>query len=187
MRDKADRLRPFHRKFLRSSLSGLVPGDCLRRLDLRFAKITDHAVSYNLNGIHNCQWGLDCLQLQFVNGSLPSYRNTDFISGYFFKTMSLLRDIKNVQLTWRSMSPNLVRASDEPPPSKFPDFEAYSHSVQKRYGCLLNCAFSELTSRPVTTRGRKRFITLHKEAKAIFRARMQELMEESRLYLASDT
>jgi hypothetical protein len=187
MRDKADLLRPFHRKFLRSSLSGLVPGDCLRRLDLRFEDITDHAVCYILNGIHDCRWRLDCLQLQFVNGWLPSYCNKHFISSYFFRTMSLLRDIKNVQLNWRSMSPTLVRASDEPPPSKFPDFEAYLHSVQKQYCGLLNCAFSELTSRPLTTKGQKRFTTLHREAKAIFHDRMQELMEESRLYLASDT
>jgi hypothetical protein len=113
--------------------------------------------------------------------------------------MSLLRDIKNVQLTWGSMSPTLVRASDEPeiytrhfsrrwgPPSHFPEFEAYLHSVQKQYCGLLNRAFSELTSRPRTTKGRKRFTTLHKEAKAIFHVRMQELMKESRLYLASDT
>jgi len=197
--DKADQLRQFHRKFLCSSLSGLVPGDCLRRLDLRLAEIPDYPVYDDLNVINDCRLRLDYLQLHFVNRSLPSYCNTDFISGGIFKAMSLLRDIKNVQLTWGHMSRTLVRASDEPeiytqyfscgalPPSDLLEFEAYRDSLQKRYCGLLNRAFSELTSRPRTTKGRKRFTTLHKEAKASFCVKMQELMGESPLYLASDT
>jgi hypothetical protein len=92
--------------------------------------------------------------------------------------MSLQRDIKNVQLTWGSMSrdsvnPILVRASDGP-----------LHSIQKRYCGLLNRAFSELTSRPRMAKDHKRSTTLYKEAREMFHVRMQELMKESRLYLA---
>jgi hypothetical protein len=113
--------------------------------------------------------------------------------------MSLLRDIKKVQLTWGDMDRTLVRASDEPEIytklfthsqgrlSDFPELEAYLKSVQERYCALLNRAFSELTSRPQATKALKPFTTLQKEAKAIFLIRMQELMEESRLYLAPDT
>jgi hypothetical protein len=183
-RDKADRLRSFHRKFLHSSLSGLVPGDCLRRLDLRFARITDYAVYGNISAINDCRWRLDCLQLQFTNGSIPSYLETDFLFSYLFRAMSLLRDIKKVQLTWGSMGPSLVRVFDEPPPSNFFALKASRQYAKGQYCGLLNCAFSELTSRPRTTKGRNRFTTLHREAKAIFHARMQELMEGSGLYLA---
>jgi hypothetical protein len=186
-RDRADQLRSFHQKFLRSSLSGLVPGDYLRRLDLRFARVTDHAVYGNISAINDCRWRLDCLRLWFVDGSLPSYCETNFLSGYLFKAMSLLRDIEKVQLTWSSMSSTLVRASDAPHPSNFLMFEANLHYAKKRYCDLLNCAFSELTSRPGATKGRKRLTALHKEAKTIFHARMQELMKENRLYLANAT
>jgi hypothetical protein len=184
-RDRADQLRSFHRKFLCSSLSGLVPGDYLRHLDLRFARVTDHAVYGNISAINDCRWRLNCLRLRFANGSLPSYRETDFLSGYLFKAVSLLRDIKKVEVTWGSMSSTLVHASDAPPPSNFPVFEANLHYAEKRYCDLLNCAFSELASRPGATKGRKRFAALHEEAKTIFHARMQDLMKVNRLYLAN--
>jgi hypothetical protein len=157
--------------------------------------ITNYAGRDNLNAIDDCRLRLDYLQLQFVDTPLPSYCNTGFISGHLFKAMSLLRDIKNVQLTWGYMSPTLVRASDRSeiytqyfnPGWGPPEFKAYLHSVQKQYCGLLNRAFSELTSRPRTANGRKRFTTLHKEAKAIFCVRMQKLMEESRLFLVPDS
>jgi hypothetical protein len=186
--DQAHQLSSFYQKFLRSSLSGLIPSDCLRRLDLGFNRITDCAVYDDLNFINDCRLRLDYLQLEFVRGWPPSYCSTDFIYGYFFKAMSLLRDIKNVQLTWRpmirsAMNPTLVRAFDEPAHH----FScAYLNSIQKRYYGLLNRAFSELTSRPWMTKDRKRSTTLYGEAREIFQVRMQELMEESRLYLTSD-
>jgi hypothetical protein len=183
--NKAGQLRSFHRKFLRSSLSGLVPGDYLRCLDLRLPRITDYPVHDNLNAINDCRLRLDYLQLQFVDTPLPGYCNTGFISGRLFKAVSLLRDIKKVQVTWGSMSSTLVRASDAPPPSNFPVFEANLHYAEKRYCDLLNRAFSELASRPGATKGRKRFAALHEEAKTIFHARMQDLMKVNRLYLAN--
>jgi hypothetical protein len=186
--NKVDHLWSFYQKCLRSSLSGLIPGDYLRRLDLRFTGCTDHAVYDGLSVVNDCRLRLDYLQLQFVDESPPSYCRTNFTSDYLFMAMSLLRDIKNVQLLWGFMDPSMVRASDGPEIYK----QHFSrrcdlHSAQRRYCGLLNRAFSELTSRPRTTKGRKRSTTLHKEAKAIFHTRMQELMEESGLYLASDT
>jgi hypothetical protein len=201
--DQPHQLWSFHQKFLRSSLSGLIPSDCLRRLDLGFDKITEYAVYDNLDVINDCRLRLDCLQLQFVYGWLPSYCSTDFISSYLFEGMLLLRDIKNVQVTWSSMSlgsmnPILVRASDEPviytqhfsrrrgSPSDFPEFEAYLYSIQKRYCGLLNRAFSELTSRPRITKDQKGSTTLYGKARVMFHVRMQELMKENGLYLVSD-
>jgi hypothetical protein len=201
--DLAQQLRSFHQKFLSSSLSGLIPCDCLRRLDLGFDEIKDHAVSNNLSFIDNCRLQLDHLWLRFVIGQPPSYCCTDFLYSNLFTAMSRLRDIKNVQVTWRSvsqgyMNPAVVHASDEPviytqdfayeqpPLFDSPKLGAYLHSIQIRYCGLLNRAFSELTSRPRMTRDHGRSTTLYREAREMFHVRMQELMEENRLYLASN-
>jgi hypothetical protein len=202
--DQDHQLWSFHQMFLRSSLSGLIPGDCLRGLDLEFDRIMAHAVYDNLNFINDCRLRLNYLRLRFDDGGLLSYCSTDFTYSGFFEAMSLLRDIKNVQLTWGSVSRGymdftLVRASDEPviytqyftrrwgTPSDSPEFEAYLYSIQKRYCGLLNRAFSELTSRPRMTKDHKQSTTLYGEARMMFLVRMRELMEESRLYLPSNT
>ena len=195
---EVDQLKAFSRRFLRSSLSGLTPGDCLRRLHLALGGITGNGLFYSLKAINDCKLLLDCLLLEFGNALLPSYCKIDFLYSDFFKAISLLRDVKNVQVTWGLMAYNLVFASDGPEkcaeyfthglyysvPSHGPEgFRKYLDSVNQQYCDILGRALSELTSRHRTT-DRRRFDTLHEEARAIFVFRVQELMEEARLHLS---
>jgi len=109
-----DQLRSFSRKLLRSSLSGLTPGDCLRRLRLALGPITGNGRLYTMKVISDCNLLLDYLLLEFGNASLPSYCEIDFSYRYSFEAISLLRDVKNVQVTWVRIAYNLVLASDGP-------------------------------------------------------------------------
>jgi hypothetical protein len=191
-------LRSFSQRFLRSSLSGLAPGDCLRRLHLALGEITGDDLFRIVKVINGCKLLLDCLLLEFGSALLPSYCKIEFLYSDFFKAISLLRDVKNVQVTWGQMVYNLVFASDgyEKCTGYFIDarcysvsllwpesFRKYLDSVNQQYCDILSRALSELTSRH-RKKDRRRFDTLHKEARAIFVVRVQELMEEARLYLS---
>jgi hypothetical protein len=194
---EVDQLKAFSQRFLRSSLSGLTPGDCLRRLHLALGDITGNGLFYSLKVINDCKLLLDCLRLEFCYVSLPSYCKIDFLYSDFFKAISLLRDVKKVQVTWGLMVYNLVFASDGPEkcaeyftqrlhyavPARGPEsFRRYLHSVNQQYCGILNRALSELTSRHRKA-DQRRFNTLHEEARAIFVVRVQELMEEAHLHL----
>ena len=195
---EVDQLKAFNRRFLRSSLSGLVPGDCLRRLHLALGGITGNGLFYTLKVINDCKLLLDCLLLEFGNTTLPSYCKIDFLYSDFFKAISLLRDVKSVQVTWGLMAYNLVFASDGPekyaeyfthepyysaPSYGSESFWKYLDSVNQQYCNILSRALSELTSRHRKT-NRGQFDRPHEEARAIFVVRVQELMEEAHLYLS---
>lgn len=195
---KAAQLRSFNRRFLRSSLSGLAPGDCLRRLHLALGGIVDNELFRIVKVINGCKLLLDCLFLELGGALLPSYCKTGFLYSDFFKAISLLRDVKNVQVTWGWMAYNLVFASDGPEkcagyfthelcysvsPLWPESFRKYLNSVNQQYCDILSRALSELTSRH-RKKDRRRRDTLHKEARTIFVVRVQELMEEARLHMS---
>jgi hypothetical protein len=136
--------------------------------------------------------------LEFGNATLPSYCKIDFLHSDFFKAISLLRDVKNVRVTWGLMAYNLVFASDGPEkyaeysthepyhwvPSHGPEsFRKYLDSVNQQYCDILSRALSELTSRHRKA-DRGQFDRPHEEARAIFVVRVQELMEEAHLHLS---
>src|SRR4051794_36207169 len=111
--------------------------------------------------ISDCHLLLDYLPLEFGDASLPSYCEIDFSYRYFFKVTSLLRGVKNVQVTWGRIAYNLVLASGGPEkcaeyftqrlcywvPSGSENFRKYLDSVNQQYCDVLDRVFSELTSR----------------------------------------
>jgi hypothetical protein len=88
------------------------------------------------------------------------------------------------------MAYNLVLASDGPEncAEYFTRRLCYQSSGSESFRKYLNQQYYDVLNRVLTSRHRKkdrrRFPTLHKEAKAIFVVRVHELMEEAHLHLS---
>ena len=86
--------------------------------------------------ISDCNLLLDYLLLEFGNASLPSYCEIDFSYRYSFEAISLLRDVKNVQVTWVRIAYNLVLASDGPAEYSHRGFVIGSLQAPRTFGSI---------------------------------------------------
>ena len=181
--------------FLRSSLSGLSPLDCLRQLCLKLPDVRGYDTYDTVKAISDCRLRLQSLSIELDKASLPTYNGTKFLDSDFFNAMLLLQDVTDVQITWAYLERNLVHALSEPEswarffryplcdPADPRAFFSYLTSVQQQYRNILNRVFTEIASRPRVHR--KRLTTLHNQARATFMLRVPELMKEEGLYLGN--
>ena len=135
-------LGEFQKRFLNSSLAGLVPYKLVRRIDLtersQFNRTTT-ALAGTLQQMAKRDWNLEWLHLEIVEQGL-----TDDIAGFcrtdLVRSILRLRRIKTIQMNWCLLRMDLFKPMDQG--------SAAFHHACERLIAAISRGLSEVTSRP---------------------------------------